>query len=174
MLIDTHVHVGPLWDTYEAMTPRIMLDWMDAHDIEMAVPLPLKPLGVFVHDEPGRFTGAFRQQALNRIQPGDEAELTFTALPGQVFAAEVIEVLPAIAESQVAAGDRLLGADAFASTDAPALVTLKLAPGQDMPDMPLGIGAQAAVYTEHFHHVAIMRKVLLRMLGWQHYVYIDH
>jgi hypothetical protein len=53
-------------------------------------------------------------------------------------------------------------------------VTLKLAPGQDMPDMPLGIGAQAAVYTEHFHHVAIMRKVLLRMLGWQHYVYIDH
>ena len=140
----------------------------------MAVPLPLKPLGVFVHDEPGRFTGAFRQQALNRIQPGDEAELTFTALPGQVFAAEVIEVLPAIAESQVAAGDRLLGADAFARTDAPALVTLKLAPGQDMPDMPLGIGAQAAVYTEHFHHVAIMRKVLLRMLGWQHYVYIDH
>lgn len=42
MLIDTHVHVGPLWDTYDEMTPKIMLDWMDAHDIEMAVPLPLE------------------------------------------------------------------------------------------------------------------------------------
>ncbi|MBN8413515.1 HlyD family secretion protein [Halomonas denitrificans] len=140
----------------------------------MAVPLPLKPMGVFVHDEPGRFTGAFRQQALNRIQQGDEAELTFTALPGQVFSAEVIEVLPAIAESQVAAGDRLLGADAFKTVDAPALVTLRLLPDQDVPDLPLGISAQAAVYTEHFHHVAIMRKVLLRMLGWQHYLYLDH
>ncbi|MGQ7247622.1 HlyD family secretion protein [Halomonas sp. V046] len=140
----------------------------------MAVPLPLRPLGVFIHDEKGRFTGAFRQQALNRIEAGNDAELTFTALPGQVFAAEVIEVLPAIAESQVAASDRLLGADAFASTNAPALVTLRLKPGQDIPDLPLGVSAQAAVYTEHFHHVAIMRKVLLRMLGWQHYVYLDH
>ena len=111
----------------------------------MAVPLPLKPMGVFVHDEPGRFTGAFRQQALNRIQQGDEAELTFTALPGQVFSAEVIEVLPAIAESQVAAGDHLLGADAFKTVDAPALVTLRLLPDQDVPDLPLGISAQAPV-----------------------------
>lgn len=42
MLIDTHVHVGRVWDTYEPMTAQIMLDWMDAHEIEMAVPLPLE------------------------------------------------------------------------------------------------------------------------------------
>ncbi|MBT5712304.1 amidohydrolase family protein, partial [Candidatus Poribacteria bacterium] len=28
--------------TYEPMTPKIMLDWMDAHEIDMAVPLPLE------------------------------------------------------------------------------------------------------------------------------------
>ncbi|MDA1190773.1 MAG: amidohydrolase family protein [Candidatus Poribacteria bacterium] len=42
MLIDTHVHVGPLWDRYEPLTPKMMLDWMDDHEIEMAVPLPLE------------------------------------------------------------------------------------------------------------------------------------
>jgi uncharacterized protein len=42
MLIDTHVHVGHVWDSYDPMTPKIMLDWMDVHDIEMAVPLPVE------------------------------------------------------------------------------------------------------------------------------------
>ena len=30
-------------------------------------------------------------------------------------------------------------------------------------NLPAGISAEVAVYTEHFHHVAIIRKVLLRM-----------
>ena len=41
-LIDTHVHVGLLWDAYPPMTADGMLRWMDAHGIDMAVPLPLE------------------------------------------------------------------------------------------------------------------------------------
>lgn len=41
-LIDVHVHVGRLWDAYPPMTVDIMLRWMDANEIEMAVPLPLE------------------------------------------------------------------------------------------------------------------------------------
>ncbi|MGL4418026.1 MAG: hypothetical protein ACRCT0_11475, partial [Plesiomonas shigelloides] len=26
----------------------------------------------------------------------------------------------------------------------------------------------------HFEHVAVMRKVLLRMTSWMHYLYLDH
>ena len=29
----------------------------------------------------------------------------------------------------------------------------------------------AAIYTKHMHHVAIMRKILLRMVSWQNYVF---
>ncbi|MDU3921002.1 MAG: hypothetical protein E7H06_07395, partial [Enterobacter asburiae] len=29
-------------------------------------------------------------------------------------------------------------------------------------------------YTEHFEHLSIMRKVLLRMTSWLHYLYLDH
>jgi len=42
MFIDTQVHVGPLYDHYEPLTPKGLLDWMDAHDVEMAAPLPLE------------------------------------------------------------------------------------------------------------------------------------
>ncbi|MDE0022443.1 MAG: amidohydrolase family protein [Candidatus Poribacteria bacterium] len=40
--IDVHVHVGRLWDAYPPMTVDIMLRWMDANEIEAAVPLPLE------------------------------------------------------------------------------------------------------------------------------------
>jgi hypothetical protein len=42
MFIDTQVHVGPLYDQREPLTPRALLEWMDAHDVEMAAPLPLE------------------------------------------------------------------------------------------------------------------------------------
>lgn len=140
----------------------------------MAVPLPLRPMGVFLHKQEGHFTGAFRQQSLQRIQPGSEAELIFNALPGKVFSARVDQVLPAIAEAQLVAGDRLVGGDAFANPDSRVLVTFKLEEGQDLPSLPLGVTAQAAVYSEHRDHLSVMRKILLRMLSWQHYLYLDH
>ena len=33
---------------------------------------------------------------------------------------------------------------------------------------------QAAIYTKHFHHVSVMRKVLLRMASWMNYVFPFH
>jgi len=42
MLIDTHTHVGRVWDTYEPVEPHRMLGWMDAYGIEMAIPLPVE------------------------------------------------------------------------------------------------------------------------------------
>ena len=42
MFIDTQVHVGPLYDQHEPLTPKTLLDWMDANDVAMAAPLPLE------------------------------------------------------------------------------------------------------------------------------------
>jgi hypothetical protein len=48
--------------------------------------------------------------------------------------------------------------------------------GEDFAELglPSGISAEMAIYTEHFHHVAVMRKVLLRMASWLNYVFGDH
>jgi len=140
----------------------------------MAVPLPLKPLANFVSDQERRFVAAFRQQSLLRLQPGSEAELTFTSLPGQVFSAKLVEVLPTIAESQLAAGQQLVGGEAFQRMDNETLTMIEIEKNEAVEALPLGVSAQAAVYSEHFHHVAIMRQILLRMMSWQHYLYLDH
>ena len=140
----------------------------------MAVPLPVMPVALFVSEQDRRYVAAFRQQSLLRLEPGADAELTFTGLPGQVFEASLVEVLPTIAESQLSAGQRLIGAEAFTNMHNEALVVLELKSDGDLAALPLGMNAQAAVYSEHFHHVAIMRKILLRMMSWQHYLYLDH
>ena len=40
--------------------------------------------------------------------------------------------------------------------------------------MPGGAFGQVAVYSKHFHHVAIMRKILLRMASWMNYLFPFH
>ena len=40
--------------------------------------------------------------------------------------------------------------------------------------LPGGADGQAAVYTKHFRHVAIIRKVLLRMAAWMNYLFPFH
>ncbi|EKF75931.1 multidrug resistance efflux pump [Alcanivorax hongdengensis A-11-3] len=140
----------------------------------MAVPLPLKPLANFINSEKRRYIAAFRQQSLLRLKPGYEAELTFTSLPGQVFEGKLVEVMPTIAESQLAAGQALVGGEAFQKMDNEALAIIEMDPSSQVDALPLGMSAQAAVYSEHAHHVALIRKILLRMMSWEHYLYLDH
>ncbi|EJD2201920.1 hypothetical protein ACXK1S_004628, partial [Escherichia coli] len=51
---------------------------------------------------------------------------------------------------------------------------IELDPNDDIDALPDGIYAQVAVYSDHFSHVSVMRKVLLRMTSWMHYLYLDH
>ena len=45
----------------------------------------------------------------------------------------------------------------------------------DMSDyqIPLGSKAQVAIYTEHWHHLSLLRKILLRMRSWQNYIFVE-
>jgi hypothetical protein len=40
-------------------------------------------------------------------------------------------------------------------------------------NIPIGSAAQVAIYTEHWHHVSLLRKILLRMRSWQNYVFLE-
>jgi multidrug resistance efflux pump len=39
--------------------------------------------------------------------------------------------------------------------------------------IPPGAAAQVAIYTKHWHHVSMIRKILLRMRSWQNYVFLE-
>ncbi|MGF1910076.1 HlyD family secretion protein [Vibrio kasasachensis] len=139
----------------------------------MAVPLPLAPVMSFVHTEELVYTAAFRQNSLQRLKSGFDAEFIFRALPGKVFQGEVIDVIPAIGESQFQARGSLVGTDAL-RTNGRVLVKLKVNDDLEEYQLPMGTAVEVAVYSDSFSHVSIMRKVLIRMKSWQNYLYLDH
>jgi hypothetical protein len=102
-----------------------------------------------------------------------KAELIFRALPGKVFQAEVVEVLPAIGESQVQAQGQLYGSSQIRLNGQP-LVKLKPLDDLSQYHLPLGTNVEIAIYSDSFEHVSIMRKILIRMKSWQNYLYLDH
>ncbi|BBM66388.1 HlyD family secretion protein [Vibrio alfacsensis] len=139
----------------------------------MAVPLPLAPVMTFVHTEEKLYTAAFRQNSLQRLEPGFEAEFMFRALPGKIFKGKVVEVLPAIGESQFQARGALLGTEAL-RTSGRVFVTLRVTDDLQKYHLPMGTAVEVAVYSDSFSHVSVMRKVLIRMKSWQNYLYLDH
>ena len=139
----------------------------------MAAALPLRPTMVFVHEERAPMIAAFRQNSALRLRAGYEAEIVFPSIPGRVFQGEVVQVLPTLAEGQLQNSGALVGTQAFQSIGR---VPVEIRVTDDMSEfnLPTGTRAQVAVYSDHFHHVAIMRKILLRMSSWQNYLYLDH
>jgi multidrug resistance efflux pump len=139
----------------------------------MAVTLPLRPVMVFVHEEKAPMIAAFRQNSALRLRAGYEAEVVYPSIPGRVFRATVVGVLPNMAEGQLQTSGNLIGTEAFQRVGRVPVVIEVL---DDMSEfnLPTGTRAQVAVYSEHAHHVAIMRKILLRMSSWQNYLYLDH
>jgi len=139
----------------------------------MAAALPLRPTMVFVHDEQAPMIAAFRQNSALRLRAGYEAEIVFPSIPGRVFHGEVVQVLPTLAEGQLQNSGSLVGTQALQSVGR---VPVEIRITDDLSEfgLPTGTRAQVAVYSDHFHHVAIMRKILLRMSSWQNYLYLDH
>ena len=139
----------------------------------MAVSLPLRPTLIFVHDEQSPLLAAFRQNSALRLREGYEAEIVYPSIPGRVFHGTVRGVLPNMAEGQMQATGNLIGTQAFVAVGRiPVMINID----DDMSEynLPTGTRAQVAVYSDHFHHVAIMRRILLRMSSWQNYLYLDH
>lgn len=138
-----------------------------------AAALPLRPVMVFIPEQKRQIVAQFRQNSLLRLKPGDNAEVVFNALPGQVFHGKLTSILPVVPGGSYQAQGALQSLTVLPGTDG-VLATIELDPNADVDSLPDGIYAQVAVYSDHFSHVSVMRKVLLRMTSWMHYLYLDH
>lgn len=138
---------------------------------QMAVPLPLAPVMVFVHDEEAVLGASFPQNVIAGIKPGQEAELAFKAHPGRIFKAKVLRVLPAIAEGQLRPGGQLLN---LPSAKAPGRIPVIFSYDEDVASLQLPAGSQAtvAVYTDRMHALQIVRRILLRIKSWENYIFL--
>ncbi len=138
------------------------------------VPLPLRPAMAFVNTDvrDQGLGAAFQQNSLQRVRTGDEAEVAFDAVPGRVFKGKVRIVLDAIAAGQIQATGTLI--DYGARTEGGrALALIDLEEDVSRYQIPVGAAAQVAIYTQYWHHVSLLRKILLRMRSWENYVFIE-
>ena len=138
------------------------------------VPAPLRPVMVFINTEARdrELGAAFQQNSLQRVKSGDEAEVAFDAVPGRVFKGSVRLVLDAIAAGQFQPTGTLV--DVGARTEGGrALAIIDISDDLSTYQIPLGAAAQVAIYTEHWHHVSLLRKILLRMRSWQNYLFLE-
>jgi hypothetical protein len=88
------------------------------------------------------------------------------------FKGKVRLVLDAIAADQMQATGALV--DFGSRTEGGrALAVINIEDDVSSYQIPLGAAAQAAIYTEPWHHVSVMRKILLRMRSWQNYIFLE-
>lgn len=130
---------------------------------------PLTPALVFIHSADNLFAASFPQYALQNVRAGDEAEFAFDGIPGRVFKGKVKLGADAIAQGQVQASGALLDP---AERAQPGRVVTSFEITDDLSgyQLPPGATAQVAIYSKHWTAVAVIRRVMLRMMAWMNYV----
>ena len=134
--------------------------------------MPFRPAMFFIPKEERTIVASFRQNSLLRVKAGDEAEVAFTGIPGTIFHGKVKQVIPVVPQGAYQTQNTLQTVSFDARNGV--LAQIELDPEIEAYELPDGVSAQVAIYTDHFAHVAVMRKVLLRMTSWMHYLYLDH
>jgi multidrug resistance efflux pump len=124
---------------------------------------------VFVSTERPALIATFAQKAISDIKPGMDAEVTFEAYPGKSFKVKVKRVFSIVPEGEILASGQLL--EATAKTDE-GRIPVSFEYGDDIAalNLPVGTSASIAVYTDRVHALSIVRKIILRMKSWEHFV----
>ena len=137
-----------------------------------AAALPLRPVMVFIPEQKRQIVAQFRQNSLLRLKPGMKRKWCLTLCRDRSSPASS----PAFCRwcrGLVSGAGALQSLTVTPGTDG-VQALIELEPNADVDALPDGIYAQVAVYSDHFAHVSVMRKVLLRMTSWMHYLYLDH
>lgn len=152
---------GPGYVTQMALRPGMYV-----------IPAPLRPVMVFIHTDDQQLAAGFQQNSLQRVRAGDEAEIAFDALPGQIIKGKVRHVIDAIATGQLQATGSLQDMGA-SMPGGRAVAVIDIEQDTSAYNLPGGSAAQVAVYTPFAHHFAIIRRILLRMRSWENYVFLE-
>jgi multidrug resistance efflux pump len=136
------------------------------------VPAPFRPVMSFIHDKDRTLSAAFQQNSLQRVRAGDEAEVAFDAVPGRVFKGKVRTLVDAIASGQLQATGLLIDVGER-SSGGRAVAIIDVLDDMSEYQIPAGAYAQVAIYTHHWHHLSVIRRVLLRMRSWQNFIFTE-
>lgn len=138
-----------------------------------SVQFPLRPLMSFVSTDRYYVVAGMPQNPIQQIEEGNDAEVIFDAVPGVIFHGRVKHMGKVIAQGEWQANGVLYNFD-MPHTQGSVPYVIEIRTDMTPYNIPGGSKAQVAIYTEHVKMVAIVRKILLRMKGWQNYVFGEH
>ena len=138
-----------------------------------AVEFPLKPLMSFVSTDKKYIIAALPQNPMQRIAIGNEAEIIFDAVPGEIIKGEIINIGEVIVQGELQASGTLYNFDQV-SVQGSIPVLVEITSDVSGFFIPGGAKAQVAIYSDHMEPVKIIRRMLLRMKGWLNYVFGEH
>jgi hypothetical protein len=113
----------------------------------------------------------FPQNSLLRLKPGNETEVTFDSIPGEVFAGLMQKVIPVSETNQDWARKISLNAVEENQVLIPVMIDITdRRYAAYASSIPNGSHAQVAIYGRDFQALAVVRKTLLRMSAWMNYL----
>lgn len=129
---------------------------------QLATALGMLPVMTFVEDK-YQIIALFSQNELRQVEPGDEAEIALDPYPGRIIKASVDSIVWAQGQGQVAMSGMIPQTGAM--PQAPGRFAVRLRVAERDKDLFLAAGAvgHGAIYTDHFHEIQLVRKVIIRV-----------
>jgi multidrug resistance efflux pump len=131
--------------------------------------LPVNPVMTLVEAE-GQVVAFFYQNELHRVAPGDEAEFTLETYPGRIIKATVDSIIWAQGVGQLPASGTLPMTGVAAQPPNRFAVKFDVAENDRELFLASGAAGTAAIYTQHFVAIQILRKVILRVGAYLDYL----
>jgi multidrug resistance efflux pump len=135
---------------------------------QMATALGQLPVMTFVEND-FQVLAFYNQNELHQVQPGDEAEIALETYPGRIIKASVDSIVWAQGQGQIPMSMNV--PQTGTQVQPPGRFAVKLTIADRDKDLFLAAGAHGhgAIYTQHGHHIHLVRKVILRVgsfLNW--------
>jgi multidrug resistance efflux pump len=136
---------------------------------QMATAIGALPVMTFVENE-FQVLALFGQNELHQVEPGDEAEIALDTMPGRIIKAQVDSVVWAQGQGQLPMTGALPQTGAAPLPPGRFAVKLRIAEADQGLFMAAGAAGHGAIYTQHGHHIHIVRKVILRVGAYVDYL----
>ena len=136
--------------------------------------LRLSSLMTFVVTEKTYYIAAFKQNALQNIVVGAEAEVIFTSIPGKTFKAKVVKLWGEVAEGQLTPTSAIK-MKSFSKEIPPGRIPVEIEILDDISGyyLPVGTASGVTVYSEHLKFLGELRRIFLHLFSWQNIISFD-
>ena len=124
--------------------------------------MPFNAVMTLVEAE-GQVVALYHQNELHQVQPGNEAEFALETYPGRIIKAKVDSVVWAQGQGQLPPSGTLPMTGVFAQPPGRFAVKFDIAERDRALFLAAGAAGHAAIYTESFGAIHILRKVILRV-----------